>query len=462
MIVETDPWRVKRWFCHVPTGRVSNRLFDLTPGVEIDPTGLAWFLTKGAVPGCGTLFENIVCLPGGATIDVSPGQLKMLSRRAHEDVPLEQLTTRSADALVDLGAKRMREALDRFFETCTQGLTLGVSGGYDSRALLTAALEHMPAKNIRTFTFGSPGTYDYDYPHALAQRTGIEHRAYDLSEILWDTDRVRRGCDLIDGVAHIGRPHDLIARDYGAAPLVATGLSFVASSATAIARREGRDPWETQLEESRYAYSIPDLASLLLGHTVTADDLSRMPVDVADTLPGGPIWSENYNHIERYCGPICLPRGVNWRAPLLDEKWQSYWYAVPEMIRGDYSFYERIVKTAYPTLIDPGVRTRQKPGTNTEKLSLSRRVVRRLRRGIRAKPINPMIEYIQFARGFRERADLVELAQTNLARLKARGVVDADSVTRIWREHQSGDANHARALIAMICLEATLEGAQAG
>lgn len=63
-----------------------------------------------------------------------------------------------------------------------------ISGGWDSRTLLGYALESLPSKQIKTYTFGSKGQLDFDIGRQLAKKAGVEHVAFDLNQIpvSWD------------------------------------------------------------------------------------------------------------------------------------------------------------------------------------------------------------------------------------------------------------------------------------
>ena len=59
---------------------------------------------------------------------------------------------------------------------------LPLSGGLDSRLILTYLLKFLPAGEISTFTFGVPGSLDYEIGNAVARSAGTRHFAMDLSE----------------------------------------------------------------------------------------------------------------------------------------------------------------------------------------------------------------------------------------------------------------------------------------
>lgn len=55
-----------------------------------------------------------------------------------------------------------------------------LSGGLDSRGILGALLECTSAQNIYTFTFGIPGTYDYEIGNMIAKKDGTKHKCINL------------------------------------------------------------------------------------------------------------------------------------------------------------------------------------------------------------------------------------------------------------------------------------------
>lgn len=71
--------------------------------------------------------------------------------------------------------------------------------------------------------------------------------------------------------------------------------------------------------------------------------------------------------------------------------------------------------------------------------------------------INPMINYIDFDRGLRERKDLKRVIYENIQDLKKRKIVEWIDIDNIWKRHQNKIANHADALIILASLEINLK-----
>ncbi|TVT28909.1 hypothetical protein FO441_01110 [Salinicoccus cyprini] len=79
-------------------------------------------------------------------------------------------------------------------------LVVPISGGLDSRLILSAILEFKNADSIKTYTYGTPGTLDYEIGNKIAATTGTNHRNLDLSSAEYKYE------DLIDYSQKVDNP----------------------------------------------------------------------------------------------------------------------------------------------------------------------------------------------------------------------------------------------------------------
>ena len=63
--------------------------------------------------------------------------------------------------LIRLGSKLLRESVSNLYYSNDKHL-VPLSGGSDSRALIALLLEHTNVSSIKTYTFGTPKTFDYE------------------------------------------------------------------------------------------------------------------------------------------------------------------------------------------------------------------------------------------------------------------------------------------------------------
>ena len=67
-------------------------------------------------------------------------------------------------------------------------LVIPLSGGVDSRLLLSSAMELTESSNLETFTFGVEGSLDYKLGNLTARAAGTMHHKYDLDRHIFNVD----------------------------------------------------------------------------------------------------------------------------------------------------------------------------------------------------------------------------------------------------------------------------------
>ena len=77
-------------------------------------------------------------------------------------------------------------------------IVLPLSGGFDSRFILGGLLKHISPNEIVAFTYGVPGSYNFEISKKIAQHTGIDHYLFDLNQVIFDEVELRSYIDLID------------------------------------------------------------------------------------------------------------------------------------------------------------------------------------------------------------------------------------------------------------------------
>ena len=115
--------------------------------------------------------------------------------------------------LIKIGSKLWKESICSNFDTNQKHL-VPISGGLDSRAILSALLEHTEAKNIYTYTFGTPNTLDYDVGNYVSKKLGTKHTSFDLTQYNFNqkelediSKRVNFQTILFHHASEIGRAH---------------------------------------------------------------------------------------------------------------------------------------------------------------------------------------------------------------------------------------------------------------
>jgi hypothetical protein len=81
----------------------------------------------------------------------------------------------------------------------TEPILLPLSGGFDSRLILAFLLEMVPASRITAYTYGEPGTYDYEIAKKIAKKFGIKHLKYPLDLDFFTLADLKQNCLDSDG-----------------------------------------------------------------------------------------------------------------------------------------------------------------------------------------------------------------------------------------------------------------------
>ena len=106
----------------------------------------------------------------------------------------------SENELIQIGSKLWKESISSNF-ILNQKHLVPISGGLDSRAVLAGLLEHTEAKNIYTYTFGTPSTLDYDVGNYIAKKLDTNHTSFDLTKHTYKQDELQ---DISKRIQHQG------------------------------------------------------------------------------------------------------------------------------------------------------------------------------------------------------------------------------------------------------------------
>jgi asparagine synthase (glutamine-hydrolysing) len=152
---------------------LSDFLYKFKPlpdtGNEIDIVSTAFFLMYGYIPANDTLYKRVKSLKPFTYYVYKGNRLE-----EHEYYKIDFLEKESSyqDALhgiFHLFEKRFLALTEPFNK-----FLIPLSGGRDSRFLSALALKHFEKKRIQTFTFGQPGTFDFEIGRGFAKKHKID------------------------------------------------------------------------------------------------------------------------------------------------------------------------------------------------------------------------------------------------------------------------------------------------
>lgn len=310
-----------------------------------------------------------------------------------------------------------------------------MSGGLDSRLILCELLQFVHADKIRLFTFGIPGSYDYEIPELIAKKLGIKIERVNLHEVNLNTD------DIISSLTPSNLWTYLLDSFYNR-------LAF---------KRFGKEVYYWS------GFMGNNLAGEHLGwySGESWDEARKIYVSHERLCKGVQLYSEGYDPFDsimktpddtiipyidqldfRHRQPKCILSILNAPSteynqffPLTSKSFMNYMMGLPFNERKGEVFYRRLVQERTDCLRDiPVKRTYCLPlryeGTLRSKFK------RAYINGVRilsGKP-SPMLNYYDFNTAFRERADIRRLIESNLADLSKRNILPWLDIIKIQKK----------------------------
>jgi len=358
------------------------------------------------------------------------------------------------DALIQMGIQLFREAIDADFET-NRLHAVPLSGGLDSRAILSLLLEFTEARNISTYTFGTPGTFDYDIGNFVAKKAGTQHTAYPMTEYLYTMDEL---LDLSKRFQH------------------QTILFFHPPVWEIDKRFKDHVIWSGFMGDPTAGSVMPKNPSILL-EDAKDHFLNKSPLrsDMLLNCPRTDLYplidwdGFNYNHLSyeeqlnfrnrqlKYIVPQLLYPEYEYKTPFLYPVFFNFMLSLPNKYRKGQFLYKKMFLQHFPCLFL--LRTKKNLG-----LPLTACRFRTKSRAIRIKiqkeinkilplVVNPSINYLDFDWCLRKRNDLKKIVYDSIVDLKMRKLIDWIDFDTLWNEHMGKKKNNAAALMILASLE---------
>ncbi len=433
-------FRTTRQFINTRTGSVTQALLRQRP-LTLDRASLLAYLRLGYVPGDRTLFENVI-LP-------LESKAALLGAESSD----EEYTSDRAKTL-------LLKAIERRWTG--RGLqVVPLSGGIDSRIILAALAEFTEHKNIHTYTYGVPGSYDFDIPNAIARYTKSQHRSFAASELHYDIDGLVRAAIATDANTEIFHPLVLnsVADHYGdsavywsgyAGDLVGGGFDFP----------EGADPKENLIAyDSRGLRFLDESVDRPIMPLITTGATMAPLVAPAEAC----FWE---NHVERYAAHHICRNDMTVETPLVDIDFVRYFYRAPPEHRREKRFYNGAFAESFPMFFEFPTKDYGYTYSGSRHRQLWHRVkFYGAAIGWRLIPrlfTHPKTAYLDMGRAINSRADVRGCVDELLSSLHRRDLpeLNSASIGSMLSAHRSGRLVFAKDLINLASLEVFLRAAE--
>lgn len=306
------------------------------PSVEVQIKDFLWYGYVPSVAKSGELFARYDRLLNDATVETFDWK----------DVP---------------SAKRL---LVRIIEERTVGIgvneiCLPLSAGLDSRALLGASLEILPAERIFAFTLGHDGTDDFDRARHFTRDLLPNHLKIESVLQRWDTaDRVtqvrRRAADHVGGLGEFSGMNSGELRELKRSPQLKGFLGDALSGKKLPERLSGR--WADAIYS--YAHRFRAFKGPIAVTPADYDPVTALP---DEPFGGGArmllddqvqFVFRQEQHIRRSFHSVPGPRSKLAHAifPFDDPRWVRSFLLLPTQLRLQQPFYRHFLANAFPKI----------------------------------------------------------------------------------------------------------------
>jgi hypothetical protein len=380
-------------------------------------------------------------------------------------IPVPQIDTGkysglSEAELIETGSKILLDVLSANFKNGSKNF-VPLSGGLDSRTLLGGLLKFTSTDNIKTFTYGLPGTFDFEIGRDVSKRFGVQNFSLNFNDVEFSVDMLIDAAKRFRGQTMLFfHPDHRKLNEMFPDHYYWTGFFGDVASGDGYRQIDSRNMNEETvklrfLQNNQYVHSIQlasepveSLIPLLEGMDININNISTY-----DKL-------DIYDRQAKYIAPHKCPDGFRMVAPFLTPDWLNFIMSVPVRFRKKGYLYHRILLYTFPELFSL-------PTRNNYGLSLKAGEFEIFLKKIQTKLLyyTGNRKYIQLLNT--NYFNINEFIRTNTAlraivpeainRLKRRNILQWLDLDRITNDHMAGRADYGDALQVLASLELILE-----
>ncbi|WP_345853970.1 asparagine synthase-related protein [Shewanella algae] len=356
----------------------------------------------------------------------------------------------SFQELVEVGTYKLKKAIENNFVTNEKHL-VPISGGLDSRCILAALLEYTDARNIETYTFGSPKSLDFDIGNLIAKEVGTKHKSFDLSLYKYSEKSLKEAANQtgFQTLLFYHAPVDLIHSNFISCcswsgfmgdPLAGSKLLTVPSKNILQAKRM----YLIKNLFSEVEFLIPE--DKILSYVQCDGEVSSEQLTLDEQI-------DFENRQFKYIEPHVLMGDFKHKLPFLDKNFCEFMLSVDNKYRVKQFLYESILLSAFPKLFN--LPTKNKFGLP---LSASKGAVkfRRFYNKLLSFGTNNNLNtnYVDFCGKIRYDDDFQSLVRENIMQLEDKKIFEDSDVVlaEILDKHVSGKCNYTNSLLGLASL----------
>lgn len=356
-------------------------------------------------------------------------------------------------------------ARQKWLRSLEEGFSVGqncvvpLSGGLDSRAVLAGLLQFTETSNITTYTFGLPGSFDYEIAAKVARFLGVPNIRIPLDKYEYSLDELIETSRRMDhqSLMFYHAPLRFVERDFsdGVHWSGFLGESITGDHVKGVLAGSHEAARTKFLDFNRYIKN--EDVKLLSGGLKYSLDHLKVPKPEQGFL----TLEEGYDLLNRqnkYIAPHVMLQGFEHRAPFNHPDLMAFFLGLTEEQKRNQKFFKEFLQWWKPRLFALPVKNNLGFPLNA---AAWRPKVRRKYFALMQHMKNwrnPKLNYFDFSRELIDNQKFKSLISDQFADIQARKILpDVIKPSVLWKEHQSGQADHGRLIQGIASLEIHLK-----
>ncbi|MDD5362988.1 MAG: asparagine synthase-related protein [Ignavibacteria bacterium] len=363
--------------------------------------------------------------------------------------------------IIETGSNLFKKIISEYFVPGKKHV-VPLSGGLDSRGLLAALLEFTSAENISTYTFGTPGAYDFEIGNTIAKNTGTKHFAMPLNEHEYSLNEEIALSQRTDSQTFLFHHPPLnILDNHFSGHVIWSGYigDWIAGSYLRT------NPADNILDAKKGIIEKETFSRNIRLTNVSDDEfnnLFELHNSINPDLLSYEEQIEAQNKLIKNTVPNILFGGFNYITPYINAEWINFLMNLDNKFRHDEYIFKKILYRLSPRLFSMPTKTNLGlPLNSSANRLLIRRIIRKAKNIFNSRIFTLFpdkgINYIYFADAIRNRSDINKLIHSSVMDLSERNIVDWIDIKSIWNKHISKNKNYSEALILLASLEIHLK-----
>lgn len=341
-----------------------------------------------------------------------------------------------------------------------------ISGGYDSRAILAALLNHVDKENIITVTFGVPGSRDYELGAKVANHFDLQHEAINLSTINVNYE------DLFIAAQKGGAWTFLIDKFYNSLIPKMFGKNatyWCGFMGGPMAGAHLKSMKNTSWEEAKSAFFTSNKFSKNMETIQKSKIFSNFLPERAFIDKDIICFEDQLNCALRQLGyikKVVLFDEYDYKCPFLQPEWVTFSLSLPNEIRKGNNVYHKIFSKIYPEAFAlPAVQNFGGSINSRKEILKVRKLLTKIRKRTHESTLKGFwskmniyhnFNYIDFDDEFRNETSLKRCAIENLNDLHKRDIIPFN-IPSIIKTHRQKKQNFGKELMLLTALEISIK-----